>query len=117
MAKMISACGLDCADCEAYKATQAGDKSASEKVADAWTKQFGEGKITFKAEDTFCDGCLTESERQGVYCGQCDIRACVTGKDIANCAHCPDYACENLNKFFEFAPSAKTSLEEIRAQK
>lgn len=115
MERMIAYCGLDCLQCPAYKATQAGDMPASAKVAEAWTEQYGGGEKTFTAEDTICDGCVSESERKGIYCGLCPIRACSMGKGLENCAHCEDYACEQLTQFLDFASEAKKNLEEIRA--
>ena len=37
MEKIIGACGNDCGDCEAYKATQANDAGAIARVAEQWS--------------------------------------------------------------------------------
>ena len=115
MEKLIAACGIDCSACDAYKATQTGDVEASKKVAEEWTKTYGEGKHVFTVEETHCDGCLTEGKRKGGYCGACPIRACVIKKEIDNCAYCADYACEDLKGFFNMAPQVKETLDKIRA--
>jgi len=44
----------------------------------------------------------------------CEIRTCATEKAVKNCAHCENCICEKLRKFFDMAPQAKESLEEIR---
>lgn len=43
MNQMIAYCGLVCTDCAAYKATQANDQAALEKVAAEWREQFNPG--------------------------------------------------------------------------
>jgi hypothetical protein len=115
MEKLLAACGLECAECDAYKATQTGDVELAKKVAAEWTKAFGGGKHVFAVEETYCDGCLTPGERKGGYCGACPIRACVIQKKIDNCAHCADYACKDLTEFFNMAPQVKEKLDKIRA--
>ena len=111
MDKMIAYCGLVCSECPAYLATQKNDADALQKVAEQWSKQFN---TSLKAEDCYCDGCLATTDRLFGYCHKCKIRACGAEKKVRNCAHCSDYACEELEKFFGFAPEAKASLEKIR---
>lgn len=108
---MIAFCGLTCTECPAFIATQKDDDKEREKVAELWSKQFNED---IKPEDINCDGCLSESDRIFNYCKVCKIRKCGQEKGVKNCAYCDDYTCENLNEFFDMAPEAKTSLEEIR---
>jgi hypothetical protein len=110
--KMIAYCGLVCSECPAYVATQADDMEALERVAAQWSKEFN---ATFTATDCICDGCLSDNGRLIGHCSECEIRACAIGRGVINCAHCDDYGCEKLTGFFQFAPDAKTSLEEIRA--
>ena len=111
MDKMIAYCGLVCSECPAYIATQADDQRSLERVAAQWSKEFGH---SFAPEDCLCDGCLATTDRLSSYCHECKIRACGNEKQVRNCAHCSDYACEKLEKFFGFAPEAKASLETIR---
>jgi hypothetical protein len=37
-------------------------------------------------------------------------------KGVLNCAHCSDYPCERLEKFFEMVPASKEILDEIRSK-
>jgi len=111
MAKMISMCGLVCSECGAYIATQANDDERRKKVAEEWAKAY---HVDIKPEDINCDGCTSGSERVFNYPRVCEIRACGLRHNVNNCAHCPDYGCEKLSKFFEIAPQAKKTLEEIR---
>ena len=111
MDKMIAFCGLVCTECPAFLATQEDDDAKRKEVAETWSKQFN---VTIKPEDINCDGCRSEGKRIFSYCNICEIRKCGTEKRVENCAHCNEYACEKLTKFFAMAPMAKTSLEEIR---
>jgi len=113
MAKMISACGLDCAACDAYIATQAGDAAAVARVAEQWSKQFG---ADIPAEAAWCDGCIPGGERQCGHMPECEIRACVVEKGFENCAGCADYACDTLQKFFAMpgTEAARATLESLR---
>jgi len=111
MKLLIAACGLDCAKCDAYIATQANDQAALEKLAEKWQVDYNAPNIT--AANVLCDGCMTGGRTIG-HCKECNIRACVQGHGLENCAACPDYACEILMTFWVNAPQAKTNLEALR---
>jgi len=111
MAKLIAYCGLDCAQCPAYIATQKNDKEGLAKTAAQWSKQF---KVTVKPEGVICDGCTSPSNRKISHCAICEIRTCCVGKGKENCAFCTEYICEKLEKFFKEAPQAKENLEKIK---
>jgi hypothetical protein len=111
--RIIGACGIVCSECPAYVATQADDADAIAKTAAEWSAQFD---AEIKPEDIWCDGCFAESGRVCVHAGECDIRACVVERELANCAHCDDYGCEKITKFTEFAPEVKEVLDGIRAE-
>jgi hypothetical protein len=113
MENMIAYCGLVCTDCPAYKATQANDREALEQITEKWKEQFNMPDLT--VDTVMCDGCLTTSGRLTSYCTQCAIRSCGIERDVVNCAHCDDYACENLRNFFQYAPEAEKRLDEIRS--
>jgi hypothetical protein len=114
MNQLIAFCGLDCAKCEAYIATQANDEAAKERVAAKW-------RVEYNAPDTTvasvtCDGCVAVNGRLGGYCPHCPIRACGVGRGLANCAHCADYAtCDKLLGFFKSVPDARVTLDGIRS--
>jgi hypothetical protein len=111
MKKMISICGLVCAECGAFLATQNNDDEARKKVAEEWSKAY---TVALKPEDIYCEGCLTTSGRVFNYTQVCEIRACGHKKKVKNCAYCQEYPCEKLSKFFDLAPQAKKNLEEDR---
>ena len=100
MADRITAfCGIICAECDAYKATQSGDQSELERVAAAWRERFNPDVTV---AEIICEGCLTTAGPQCSYCSECPIRACAIDRDLQSCAHCPDYGCGALYSFEEF---------------
>jgi hypothetical protein len=113
MAAMIVFCGLDCAQCEAYQATQANDQAWQERVLAKWRTEFHMPDMPFAA--VVCDGC--RGARLGGYCGECPIRACAVSKGFETCADCPDYACPELEKILSMAPQNKANLEALRAHR
>jgi hypothetical protein len=112
MTTLIAACGLDCARCDSYIATQANDMAALAAVAEKWTREYNAPGLT--AENVQCDGCMIEGRKIG-HCSECGIRLCALERDLVNCAVCPDYACEKLQGFLADVPHAKANLEAIRA--
>ena len=108
---MIAFCGLVCTDCEAFIVTQKDDDEKRKELAKKWSKEFSK---EIKPEEVYCDGCLALEGRHIGYCDVCEIRKCGLDKEVENCAYCEEYACEKLLKFFNMAPNAKKTLEEIR---
>jgi hypothetical protein len=125
MDRMVAFCGIICSDCPAYLATQADDRDALEQVLTHWRKAFDAPHIT--VEDIICDGCLTSDGRLNGYCQHCKIRPCAVERGVTNCAHCDEYACDQLEHllaicdklegFFGFTSQARATLDNIRAEK
>ena len=111
MESIIAYCGLVCNECPAYLATQADDDAMRDKVAAEWSEAFG-GSLTKEAIN--CDGCLGTGGRKVGYCDECPIRVCAVERSVENCAHCSDYACEELKRFFTGGSTAKAVLDGIR---
>ncbi len=110
MFEMIAYCGLDCAKCDAFRATQTEDLELKTKIAERWSKQLNR---EFTPEDITCDGC--KSDRLSAWCQSvCKIRPCGEGRSVATCAHCGDFACEKLERFLADESDAKGTLEDIR---
>lgn len=108
--RMISYCGLTCTDCDAYKATQAEDMEALERMAKEATEQLGE---EMTVADAMCDGCVSTTGRRIAYCHECAIRLCGVQKHIENCAHCDDYACEKIDGFSKSGSPQRRTLDDI----
>jgi predicted nucleic acid binding AN1-type Zn finger protein len=113
MEPIIAVCGLDCSVCAAYKATQAKDETAKERIAAQWRADYNNPKID--AAYVTCDGCLASDGRLGGHCLECEPRLCAVGRGYPNCAYCPDYGCEKINQLLVYIPEAKTRLDGIRA--
>ncbi len=111
MDKLIAPCGNECHACPAYIATQADDAEKIATLAAAWSQQYG---ADVKPEYVWCDGCLAASARKCGHAAECEIRACVLERGLANCAACGDYGCEKITAFFKMAPDAKVVLDGLR---
>ncbi|MBU1009271.1 MAG: DUF3795 domain-containing protein [Bacteroidetes bacterium] len=105
----ISCCGDSCHECAAYLATYHNDEEAKAKIARQWSTD----ERTFTADDITCTGCLSKDGPVSIHCKTCDVRQCVMKKNLLNCAHCGDYACEKVNRRFKRAPHAKLTLDAI----
>jgi Protein of unknown function (DUF3795) len=112
MEQMIAFCGLDCLQCPAYIATQADDDEKRRETALMWSKVF---KTDISIDKINCDGCNADDGRLFHHCSVCEIRACAREKGLANCAHCDDFACTRLDFIFNVVPTARQTLEKIRA--
>ena len=112
MTTLIGACGLDCADCEAYTATRAGDMQALAKVAEKWKTEYSAPELT--TETIQCDGCMQAGHKIG-HCFECQIRQCVIERHLENCAACDDYGCEKLEGFLKMVPAARATLDALRS--
>jgi hypothetical protein len=111
MYEMTAFCGLDCAACGAYLATQRDDNEARAKLAVQWSTP----TETIKAEDINCDGCKSETGRLLGFCNVCPTRLCGLERGVATCAHCDDYGCERVTAMFAQIPQTRDLLEAIRA--
>ena len=111
MTGMTAYCGLDCAKCEGYLATQADDDDKRAEVAKQWSERY---KADIKPEQINCDGCRSEG-RKFFYCAEmCELRKCGIEKGVENCAVCDEYICEKLEAFLKLAPQARDALDALR---
>jgi len=101
---MIAYCGLNCAECPGYVATQSGDEEALKKVVAQWSDEYS-GTLTI--DDVRCSGCHATQGPLMSHCSVCGIRVCSAEKSLANCAHCDEFACDKLTKFFGFVPGRR----------
>ena len=85
----IGSCGIDCGECAAYKATQAGDM---EELAELAVKWGGDKGLT--AEDMLCDGCTSDRVYKNV--PDCTVYQCAKAKGVKVCSQCGDYSCDKL---------------------
>ena len=113
MEKMIVYCGIDCAKCDTYIATQKNDDNLRKMVMDNFNKTF---HMDLKLEDINCDGCNSDG-RVFAFCESCRVRKCAQKKEYDNCAFCEDYICKKLEGVYKIIPpsyNARENLEVIR---
>ncbi len=114
MTTLIAPCGLDCAQCDAYRHTQTSDLNALEALLAKWRVEFNAPQMTI--QDVLCDGCLSAGSRLCSYCAMCEIRKCAAEHNLHTCAECGDYACQKLTTFWKGVPQAQANLDALRAQ-
>lgn len=113
MSRLTAMCGLDCAACDGYRATQANDEAAKEAAAARWRTEYGNPNVD--AAYVTCDGCLSSGRLSG-HCLECNVRQCGLSHNVPNCAHCADYpSCATIADFVAYVPYVKPVLDEIRA--
>ena len=110
MEKLIAYCGLDCAACDAYKATQNNDEALRQKVAAEWTKAYN---FSFTPEMINCNSCRGDGAKIG-HCSECEMRKCASGKGLVNCGACGEFkTCKTINDFIAIVPDAKANLAQL----
>ena len=107
MEKIIAYCGLDCADCNAFKATKNNDQALREKTAAEWTKEYG---FSFTPDTINCSSCKSDGVHVG-HCSECEMRKCASGKGVVNCGACSEFkACKAVNDFIAMVPYVINNL-------
>ena len=107
MEKIIAYCGIDCAECGAYKALQNNDQALREKTAAEWTKAHN---FNFTPDMINCTSCKGNGVQVG-HCSECEIRKCASGKNVVNCGACGEFkACKIINDFIAQAPFVSDNL-------
>lgn len=104
---IIAFCGLVCNECPAWRGLARTGEEERARLAQEWSTP----AFPLTAKDLDCEGCIGPDDQLVAFCRDCDIRRCGTEREVLNCAHCPDYPCEKLEKT---APAAKRRLEQLR---
>ena len=92
--KKLAFCGNDCSECPRYIATEKGDISILEKVAELWNR-LGWRDTIVSPKEISCHGCSTSC-----FCSY-GIQQCASNKEIDNCGMCTSYPCDLSLKSFE----------------
>lgn len=110
MEKLLGYCGLDCASCDAYRATKMDDPVLREKTAKLWSELNG---VEIIPEQINCEGCRGEGKKT-VFCEHiCRIRQCALDRKMETCGACPTRAvCESWQSFAVNNPSVGISFGE-----
>jgi hypothetical protein len=94
MAKMMSVCGVMCADCPAYLGGAKGLRH-QKKTAAAWKRIYG---LNEPAPNISCGGCLGPDGEVFHTSRNCKARSCALAKGYKSCAECPIASCPDLEK-------------------
>jgi len=111
MEPIIAYCGLTCTECPAYLATLTDDDAKRAETSAMWSKQYG---VNIPPQAVNCTGCSSDGVRFG-YCEKCEIRACATGRNLANCGYCDDFPCGKVEHVLNAVPAVKDLLTKIHA--
>jgi hypothetical protein len=106
---MIAYCGLNCAECPAFKATQANDDKLRAECARTWSIQY---KHDIKPDQINCTGCKSTGQKF-FFCRICGVAKCAVERGLNNCTKCPDAPCEKLQDMMAIDPNVKKSFEGI----
>ena len=107
MEAIMSKCGYRCDLCPAFKANLKSEDD-KQRMCDAWAKYIGSETTTDQIEP--CAGCLAEGKQGDP---SCPVRPCAMEKNLPNCAHCDEFACENLVGRMDFVANAVKNPENI----
>jgi len=111
MEKLISCCGLNCADCDARIATVADDNDLRAQTAEKWKVQHNAVGIT--PEMINCTGCREEGVKFS-HCSQCEIRNCANSKNFRTCAECGELqTCAIIKNLHQYVPEALENLKSL----
>ena len=115
--EQVAYCGLICEGCPIFWATREPNAVKQAKMRAAIVRLCGEShdSILPTTECISCEGCRTEGGKLFGGCGDCRFRVCAREKKIESCAFCAEFACDELRKFFQTNPDARTRLEVMRS--
>jgi hypothetical protein len=101
-------CGLDCAACSAFLATQADDRTRKEETAREWSARY---HADIKPSDIECAGCKDPEGPWFKHCLECEVRSCARSRDLENCGRCESFPCPKIQPVIDAAPEARAFLE------
>lgn len=109
MQQMIGYCGLDCAACDAYRATVDDDWALREQTASKWAAL---NQASILPEHINCEGCRMDGVKT-VYCDSlCAVRQCALQKGVVTCGDCAAMAtCQTVGAIFKNNPEAAVRLQ------
>ncbi len=94
MPERMSACGVLCSGCPAYRAKQKGI-AHQRRTAAAWARIYG---LRQKPGAISCGGCQAAEDEVFHTCRRCTARRCCVGRGFASCAECDTRPCAKLER-------------------
>jgi len=111
MGKIIACCGINCADCDARKATIENNDELRRITAEKWSREFNNPGITWEMIN--CTGCREEGNKFS-YCSMCEIKKCVQAKGFETCAGCSELeSCSIVAGVLKAVPDALSNLKSL----
>lgn len=111
MGKIIACCGINCADCDARRATIANDDELRKITAEKWSREFNAPGITWEMIN--CTGCNEEGVKFG-HCSMCEIRKCAQAKGFNTCGDCSELeSCNIVAGVLKAVPDALANLRSL----
>ena len=106
MEQIISKCGYRCDLCPAYEKNLKSDAD-KQRMSDAWEKYCGFQVPPEQIQS--CPGCEVSGADP-----TCTVRPCAIEKNMENCAHCEEFACDKLKPKMNFVEeNVKVDLSDI----
>ncbi|MBN2230377.1 MAG: DUF3795 domain-containing protein [Candidatus Thorarchaeota archaeon] len=108
---MRAYCGIVCSECPAHLAYVNDDDKLRRETVQKWTSPAF--PVTMETLD--CAGCKSNGPHFA-FCSKCSVHNCASQRGVETCAHCEDYGCDILQKWFEKSgDEMKQNLEKYRA--
>jgi hypothetical protein len=95
MTQIIAPCGIDCVECEAYKATITADWKDLARIAASWSE---DEDTEYEPKDMLCDGCF--GPRINGFCVTCGVRKCALEQGLQLCSSCEKFTCPSLKELW-----------------
>jgi len=111
MEKIIGCCGINCAGCDARKATTSNDDELRKITAEKWRTEFNAPGIGWEMIN--CTGCREDGPKFS-HCHMCEIRKCVEAKGFNTCGDCPELeTCTIVAGILKAVPDALANLKNL----
>ena len=105
---MLAPCGIDCEICEIHLASA--NPELAERLANGFRK-----RVDPKAEPSWfhCRGC--PGDRTDHWNRNCIIlRCCVDNRNLVHCNQCPEFVCEELQRWARARQQHADALERLK---
>ena len=88
----LSYCGVDCQECNIYRAMMFGEELKPETL-NRWREDAKKywNMDAVKPEDLNCKGCRTEDEAGFFVLKLCPVRKCCQERELSSCGLCQDF--------------------------
>ena len=105
---MRAPCGIDCEQCDIYKAAR--HPAEAEKLAETWRATW---QPKAQADWFKCQGC--RGDRSLCWSEDCKIFECVSAKGVPFCYQCADFPCELLSNWSRGTANHQAAFDWLEA--